>query len=320
MINKKTVLILGAGASVPYGFPTGTKLRQNILDLFKEEIKNDWDFRKHPRILGKYEKNEIWNYIRSIQGIDGLSRFISALQKSKKYSVDAFLERRTEFLEIGKALISMVLISKEAEQYIDNAESDWYQYLLNEMEAPVHEFLQNNITILTFNYDRSLEFYFFNSLKNSYGLSDDETVTLLQSIPIIHLHGTLGNLPFITNASSRLYNQVRSIEAIKICSVNIKIIYENEIELERFKFAREHMEDADIVCFLGFGYNPTNLERLGVKEVLRGKAVYGSTYGLTGSEVKRIGKYFNHQINFPLDFRDNLDVLNFLRNYSHDLF
>ena len=35
MIERPTVLILGAGASKPYGFPTGEKLLRDIVDIFK---------------------------------------------------------------------------------------------------------------------------------------------------------------------------------------------------------------------------------------------------------------------------------------------
>jgi hypothetical protein len=31
MINKKTVLVLGAGASKPYGLPLGTELRDSVI-------------------------------------------------------------------------------------------------------------------------------------------------------------------------------------------------------------------------------------------------------------------------------------------------
>ena len=34
MIKDKTVLILGAGASVPYGYPTMDKLRNDIIEKF----------------------------------------------------------------------------------------------------------------------------------------------------------------------------------------------------------------------------------------------------------------------------------------------
>ena len=40
MIEKPTVLVLGAGASMPYGYPSGAELRQRLIseDLFQDAI------------------------------------------------------------------------------------------------------------------------------------------------------------------------------------------------------------------------------------------------------------------------------------------
>jgi hypothetical protein len=53
-------------------------------------------------------------------------------------------------------------------------------------------------------------------------------------------------------------------------------------------FGRAHalLAQAEIVCFLGFGYHPTNMGRLKVHEHYSG-TVYGSAYGLESQEVER---------------------------------
>jgi len=40
MIEHNTVFILGAGASVPYGYPTGNKLRHDIIFSAKGMLEN----------------------------------------------------------------------------------------------------------------------------------------------------------------------------------------------------------------------------------------------------------------------------------------
>ena len=40
MITEKTVFILGAGASKPYGFPTALELRKDIIYKFPNLYKN----------------------------------------------------------------------------------------------------------------------------------------------------------------------------------------------------------------------------------------------------------------------------------------
>jgi len=38
MINDETVFVLSAGASVPYGYPTGIGLREDIISLLREYL------------------------------------------------------------------------------------------------------------------------------------------------------------------------------------------------------------------------------------------------------------------------------------------
>ena len=94
MITKPTVLILGAGASMPYQFPSGKKLREKICREIKEPLKDLFDVPS--------KKAEV-------------EHFISSFSRSGTSSIDAFLEYRTEFMEIGKLAIALALIPSENE-------------------------------------------------------------------------------------------------------------------------------------------------------------------------------------------------------------
>ena len=96
MIKTPTVLILGAGASIPYGFPDGRSLKLDIA-------------------INVNTKNK--DFVRSITaaGYDAgeLQAFGKALEGSPLMSVDAFLERRSEFVTVGKVAIARQLIGYE---------------------------------------------------------------------------------------------------------------------------------------------------------------------------------------------------------------
>lgn len=154
MITKPTTLILGAGASAPFGFPTGYTLLQKALG---------WgdvgDGKTNPTIFK-------W------LGIDKqkLDSFRGALSRSGKKSVDSFLEHRPEFLDVGKAVIALELITCERERELFRRDGNsWYEYLFNELNTVFDDFDQNKLSILTFNYDRSLEHYLLTALQHSYG-------------------------------------------------------------------------------------------------------------------------------------------------------
>ena len=77
MISRPTVLVLGAGASAPYGFPTARELKQLICGAFvKDSVAT--------RTL--HEGSEI--------PMNLFIEFRDAFHRSGQSSVDAFLEHR----------------------------------------------------------------------------------------------------------------------------------------------------------------------------------------------------------------------------------
>ena len=182
MIRNKTTLILGAGASQCFDYPTGEELFQKILALTKQ---------------GSIEY-EILNYLTN--GPREIDEFRNSLNKSGRYSIDEFLENNSKYNLIGKCAIALALIPKENEEKLFEGNSgNWYKYLFRIMceDCTIDNFLNNNISFITFNYDRSLEQYFFTALKNNYGESDDtKCCEIIQKLRIVHLHGKLGLLPY----------------------------------------------------------------------------------------------------------------------------
>ena len=175
MITSPTVLVLGAGASMCFKFPSGQKLKQNILSNY-----NQYDL-----LIGQLGYTD-----RNTQ------EFVDALRASGRTSVDAFLEHRPDLVDIGKIEIALDLMTHEKYTLLFEAENNWYDYLFQQMDCEFTDFPKNKITFITFNYDRTLEFYLFNALINSYGKKEAEVAEILNQIPIIHVHGKLGNLPW----------------------------------------------------------------------------------------------------------------------------
>ena len=96
MIKTETVLVLGAGASMPYGYPSGHALRQMLIDpgLFNPLLEKQW-----------FEQEDI-------------NAFCRIFMHSGMKSIDAFLARRgkdivghghTTIEKIGKHGIALAL-------------------------------------------------------------------------------------------------------------------------------------------------------------------------------------------------------------------
>ena len=76
MITEPVVLILGAGASAPYGFPLGV----DLVDAISRAYSADRTFLARMNGLG-FENGEV-------------NQFCMALQQARPYSIDAFIQAR----------------------------------------------------------------------------------------------------------------------------------------------------------------------------------------------------------------------------------
>ena len=88
MITKKTVLILGAGASVPYGFPTGKELVRKICASIDT----------YPSVGPPMGVTS--NQLREIDVDPEYYRHFQTALDEAQMSVDAFLENRKQYDEV----------------------------------------------------------------------------------------------------------------------------------------------------------------------------------------------------------------------------
>lgn len=265
MVTKNTVLILGAGSSIPFGFPSGSYLKAMICQQLEEEGEMYKDFRNW------------WNTEEEIRN------FVDALTHSGQYSVDAFLEHRTDYIEIGKRAMAYILLGREVDCQsrmfnVDPSFKNWYQYLFSNLTSSFPDFENNNLSILTFNYDRSLGYYLIDALKNTYNKSVLEMVEAFQSIPFVHLHGQLG--PYDASGLPDKIDHQR----VRVAAEEILIVHEDVEKYPSFQKAHDLLKEANRVALLGFGYNERNVERLRLGDFSAGFELYGTCFGLTKME------------------------------------
>ncbi len=266
MIKENTVLILGAGASFPYGYPLGTALVNQII----ERLRHLRDEERHHVLTTSLLRagNTTLAMIRE---------FRDTLHQSGQFSIDAFLENHGRYLRMGKLAIAHTLLDAERGQHLHNAgEGRWYRYLLNEITRGS----TGRLSVITFNYDRSLEKYLSTALANTYG--PDSPGRYPHDIEFVHLHGSIGSQGPPDDPMDP------PIEAAR----NIRIIHEADGLGPDFARAHALLEEAAIVAFIGFGYHPDNVRRLAVTEHYTGDRLYGTGYRLGRDEVRRSNDLF----------------------------
>ena len=210
-------------------------------------------------------------------------------------------------MDIGKLATACVLIPFERDYALFDYNNSWLRYLYNNLNTSFDDFGSNQLAIITFNYDRTVEHFFFTSLQNSYGKNPDECFDALKGIPIIHLHGNLGPLPWQAAKDTRPFDFNVSPEALSIAAANIKIIHEDikDGRDKEFERAKTLINEAERVLFMGFGYNGTNMERLGIAGIGANKA-FGTCVGM-GNHEKSAARSGNR-----IDLRDG-NCLHFVR-------
>ncbi|MEJ2649901.1 MAG: hypothetical protein P8016_16020 [Sedimentisphaerales bacterium] len=303
MIDTKTVFILGAGSSKPYGYPVGWELKDEIIKKFgnyyKELIKVDKPgFRSMRPKLKRYYN-------------DMMPKFIDALKRSNPdTSIDLFLSRNQVFADIGKLAIAMIILRSEITGTFRNSgynpNEDWCSYLIRRMTEDLSapdgfvKYKENKVSFITFNYDRSFDYCIYDRFIHDFGSIQDPENSASKFIPfpIIHVYGILSRLPWqeknkyayrrATGASDQ-NNAFYDFEMIESMSKNIRIIQER-VNDEDIGAAKKLIEAANRIYFLGFGYADENLQVLGFPEIIGDKSVFGTVQGFTENEIGRVVK------------------------------
>jgi hypothetical protein len=297
MINKPTLLILGAGASMPFGFPSGEALVNHICEMSNSD-------RPDVRAVISNDDDELF------------TEFKQALKNSGRLSIDSFLEHNPRYMSIGKLAIAAALIPCEIEQKLFEGNS-WYKTLFKNMNATVDEFEKNQLTIITYNYDRSLEHFLITALHNSYeSVTYQDAYQMVSKIPIVHLHGALGDIPASVGdvrGFVRHYRAEPNTANVRAAAQGVKIIHEDIGNDPEFAKANQMIDEAELICFLGFGYDETNLQRLNNRHK-KGKPIYGTTPGLGRVRSNWLARYLPEPRGFlkPMmidDFLDNYPIL-----------
>lgn len=284
MIDRETVLILGAGASAPYGLPLGAELRQLILQMTEGTLQ------QLPISVGEQRLAHM------------AADFKTAFRGSRTESIDAFLARRNEFVDLGKHAIAAALLPRESAKLLlhQDVEDDWYTYLLKRMDASWEDLPKNRVSFITFNYDRSLELCLLSVFQHRYGKSEEEAFEMLKHFPIVHVYGSLGSLdsqdgnfvPYGGGGSPYFR------EHIPRAASGLQIIAEGRDSSPELILARTLISNAEAICFLGFGFDALNISRLGGRTISVGlvqtaqgqrtQSIAATAFGLTDAEAEAV--------------------------------
>lgn len=309
MFTVPTVLVLGAGASKPYKYPTGDELIETIVERIKRSIRqtnnNDLNYEDD-------SKKVIIN--DELVSIYTLAKFKAELIAVNPANIDTFLNLYPRYATLGKYLIAEALLKNEQvhntpiEWGKDAAnlsnKDNWYRWIINALVSNIQEGEEeklldnaNTLTIVTFNYDKSLEYHLHNRLtrierfqkeyieKDSAKVSDKKVTIaeeFLRRLKIYHVYGELYKFDWENGYDAAKYGQhsygefnkmdAKKSEIVNRCYDKIHVIGENKVislyDSPKMRAARDKIQAAKRLFVLGFSFEANNCNLVGLQHGL----------------------------------------------------
>ena len=148
-------------------------------------------------------------------------------------------------------------------------------------------FGENKVSFITFNYDRSLEHFLYDSLINSFQIPHS-SVKVDDYFPFkfLHVYGKIADLPWQGNNGIPYRHQTDIYKYINRMMDNIRIIYDIDTDDNHIKELRETIRKAKRIFFLGFGFAKENMDILGIPSILHHQPkTYATVRGWTENEI-----------------------------------
>ena len=269
MTTIDTVLIIGAGASKPYGFPTASELGPMITGVIPASFDHLRFNDVFPNSIGRWQ-TFLEDRFQPTNQASHPAEFLKMQKEFKEseiYSIDRFLFSHPQYEGIARHYISLILLLCERQSELKGS---WYRALWNDVLIPAVERNEGSLEILSFNYDRSLEEYIRRVANATYPKRGSH---VLETLKVSHVYGSLG--PVGANENFVDYGEVRKFIA---SASQIKLI---PPRAEANRDLGKLIASKSKAVFLGFGFDELNLRVLGIHAGQRPKQIFASRLGLS---------------------------------------
>jgi hypothetical protein len=270
MFDRKTVLILGAGASAEFSMPVGSELITQITDTLQFQ-----PGRGDPRFRGRiHEDLDTKHAARLVAAAPGLASLMSRFDSMDE--VLHFLSGEPDALELGKIGIAYHILKAERSSAVygmlsgdrdavSQCDSTWasrfLRIALSGSRRNDFRTVFQNVTVIDFNYDRIVPQYLHSGLQRLYKYSEDEATESLSGLRILRPYGFLGPLEWQTDNMALPLGYERAPLLRTASRLRTFTEERNDPEIHQIKQA---VADARAVLVLGFGFHNQNIEIISV--------------------------------------------------------
>lgn len=276
MFAKKTVFVIGAGAGHDYNMPLGKDLKESISGKMTGQTDQLWASLSVPLNLSSQVEANSYRELR---------KFISS-NLDKAESIDNFLHTHSEnpkLVAIGKTAIASCILDAERGSTLmpvsrSDSDSVFLLYAKKDQETWLRRFCTmaltglilsdastafDNVTLVTFNYDRCIELYLVEHIRDYLGIAEGAAQSIVDSINIIHVYGKIGRLSWQEGTAPEVpFGSKINPERLQLVSKEIRTFTERLEQDDTQARIELALSEAEIVVFSGFSFGSSNWEFL----------------------------------------------------------
>lgn len=308
MLRTRTTLIVGAGASAELQFPTNAELLARIIQGYDFKRTNSETSTRDGQLLLRniYKLAERLNHkVGDVAA--AAERLRNACRLGR--SVDTVLEQYDHdplVVACGKLAISFFIGQAESRSNLKEAPrvegelplqgkiAEYWIYQLGQLitsgvpRSKIGDALEQ-LSIINFNYDRSVEHFLPYALVMAYGIELKEARQVIaEKLDIVHPHGAIGRLPWQGGDAPQAEWGVEQPWNIHAIAAQLKSLNERSADRNALRDIRLSVASAKRLVFLGFGFQPQNVDLLFENTLSHNPEVLISTYGMSSGNTATV--------------------------------
>lgn len=335
-----TVFVVGAGASVEFGLPTGAGLNKMVAGYLAPTA-DKWGSVWNDHTLDQALKN--WPGIHPNRLLAASRKIAAGIPFAS--SVDDFLFIHGDdeaVVAAGKAAIAASVLYAENKSYLARLghhddtvqakalgalETSWplqlMKFLMPGIRAKDVGELFSDVAFVNFNYDRCLEHALYHGLQRTHALSPEEAGDVVKSVAIVHPYGRAGYLSWEKQHPKVPFGGAHDGRTIIELASEVHTLTESHHTDDERQQIRALLTGAERIVFLGFGFHRQNIDLISpiqsAHEVTRPQ-IFATAYGTSLSDQRIFARLINGA--FAPDkqpvFAD-LDCQTMLSNFGREL-
>lgn len=344
MFTKKIVFVVGAGGSHELGLPVGDTLKGIIarkLDLPQPGSgigSGDEILRKALILRSKTTTTDVtgmmkryWEAAQSVR---------SAMPQA--ISIDNYLHTHAadeDIVTVGKFGIAASILEAEHKSSIysdktgtpeidfrttpDSWHNTFCKILTESVQLDRLDEIFDNVTFITFNYDRCIEHYVMWWLIKYMRLSWEDGAALCQKLKIFHPYGKVCGLPWQKTDIYSEFGWPATPDVVGLAADQIRTFTERVDDEGMLTAMRSAIGESEQLVYLGFSFGTMNMALLNVDGDSSRKRIYATTHGMSepnkAAALKRIHNAVNSTTNVVVKANmHNISANDLMKDYWYE--